>query len=406
MDKLLMLGGSPFIIPVIEAAHNLGCYVIICDYNENNIAKNYADEYRNISVLDKEKILNFAKKEKIKGIMSFACDLGVTTAAYVAEKLSLPSVGSYESVCILQNKSLFREFLKKNGFNVPYAKAYGSYEELLKDDSLPEFPVIVKPTDSAGSRGVSRVDCFEQLEKSVVNALRFSNEQKFIVEKFVEKEGCSSDTDCFSVNGELVFVSFSNQIFDETSQNPYAPAAYSWPSSIDECFQHELKKEIQRLINLLKLDTSVYNVETRVGTDGKAYIMELTPRGGGNRLSEMIRYSTGVDLVTNAVRAAMGIPIIDVEQREYKGNWAIIILHSAQKGFFENIDISSEISSFVVKHDLWIRQGDYIDGFSGGNDAIGTLIFDFPDNELRQRVLNNIESYIKIEMQDESRSRR
>ena len=98
MKRLLLLGGSRYLLPVIEAAHKLGLYVITCDYLPDNIAHKYADEYCNVSIIDKETVLEAAKRLNINGVMSFACDPGVVTAAYVAEKLGLPSCGSYKSV--------------------------------------------------------------------------------------------------------------------------------------------------------------------------------------------------------------------------------------------------------------------------------------------------------------------
>ena len=81
MKKLLLLGGSRYLLPVIEVAHKLGLYVITCDYLPDNIAHKYSDEYINVSIIDKEKVLETAKANKIDGIMSFATDPGVTTAA-------------------------------------------------------------------------------------------------------------------------------------------------------------------------------------------------------------------------------------------------------------------------------------------------------------------------------------
>ncbi|MFR4971191.1 MAG: ATP-grasp domain-containing protein [Lachnospiraceae bacterium] len=109
-------------------------------------------------LLIRKKTLDAARKLNIDGIMSFACDPGVVTAAYVAEQMGLPNVGPYESVCILQNKGKFREFLTKNGFNVPTAKGYKNAAAALKDIEMFHWPVIVKPTDSAGSKGVTKVD--------------------------------------------------------------------------------------------------------------------------------------------------------------------------------------------------------------------------------------------------------
>ena len=102
--KLMLLGGLRYLIPVIEAAHKLGIYVITCDYLPDNIAHKYSDEYCNVSIVDKEAVLKIAQEKQIDGIMSFAVDPGVITAAYVQEQMGLPAFGPYESVCILQNK--------------------------------------------------------------------------------------------------------------------------------------------------------------------------------------------------------------------------------------------------------------------------------------------------------------
>ena len=121
--KILLLGGLRYLIPVIKTAQKLGYYVITCDYLPDNIAHKYSDEYHNLSILDKDAILDLAERLEIDGIMSFAVDPGVVTAYYVAEKMGLPGP-PYESVKILQDKGLFREFLTKNKFKVPRANSY------------------------------------------------------------------------------------------------------------------------------------------------------------------------------------------------------------------------------------------------------------------------------------------
>ena len=98
MKKLLLLGGLRYLVPVIKAAQKMGHYVITCDYIPDNIAHKYSDEYHNVSIIDKEAVLELAKSLKIDGVMSFAVDPGVTTAAYVNEKMNLSSAGPYESV--------------------------------------------------------------------------------------------------------------------------------------------------------------------------------------------------------------------------------------------------------------------------------------------------------------------
>ena len=394
--KLMILGGSRYALPVIRAAHALGAYVITADYLPDNIAHQYSDEYCNVSITDREATLKAARERQIDGVISFACDPGVVTAAWVAEKMGLPSVGSFEAVSILQNKGRFRSFLTEHGFSVPTAKGYTDTEAALKDTALFHWPVIVKPTDSAGSKGVSRVDDPKELKAAIEYALSFSRGREFIIEDFITQHGFSSDTDSFSVDGELKFVSFNCQRFDLNAENPYTPAAYSWPSSMTAEHQEELRSEIQRLIRLLGLGTSIYNIETREGTDGRAYIMECSPRGGGNRLAECLEYATGVKLVENAVRAALGMPTVGVEQRPYDGCWAEVILHSDRPGVFEELWIDASIADAVYERDLWIEPGTEVGGFSAANEAIGTLVLRFETQQRLQTVMDNIGDYCKV----------
>lgn len=397
MKKILLLGGSRYILPVIDAIHELGYYAITCDYLPDNIAHKYSDEYYNVSIIEKDKVLALAKKLKIDGIMSFACDPGVDVGAYVTEKMDLPYAGSYKSVSILQNKELFRKFLTDHNFNVPKAKGYGVIKNAIDEADQFSWPVIVKPVDSAGSKGVKRVDSVEHLKTAAEYAIKHSKTSRFIVEEYIEQKGYSSDSDCFSVDGELVFASFCNQYFDKNAANPYTPSAYSWPSDMSEEIQLELRSEIQRLIKLLDLKTSIYNIETRQGVDGKAYIMEVSPRGGGNRLAEMLHYASGTDLVTNAVRAAVGDDIVGITtDPKYDGYWAEIILHADNEGVYKDLWIDDNICPFVVEKDIWVQDGDIVRSFTGANEAIGTLVLRFDNETQLEEVMNNIPKRVRV----------
>ena len=395
--KLMLLGGIRYLLPVIKAAHEQGYYVITADYYPDNIAHKYSDEYVNVNIIDKEAVLKVAREKNIDGIMSFGVDPGVVAASYVQNQMGLPSFGPFESVEILQKKDKFRAFLTKHGFNVPTAKGYYSIEEGIADANKWEYPIIVKPTDAAGSKGVKRVDIAEELRGALENAFDKSIAGHVIIEDFIEKIGCSSDTDSMSVDGKLIFTSFCAQRFDENAANPYAPAAFSWPSTFTKEQEEYLTSEIQRLITLLNLKTVVYNIETRIGTNGKPYIMELTPRGGGNRLCEMLRFATGVDLITAITRAIVGDSIGSIEQKPYNGHWAEIILHADKTGTFNKLVIGKqEYLDYVVETDLWVRHGDHIDIFEGANNAIGTLVMKFPTPEELEYAITHQSDWLYI----------
>ena len=399
--KLMLLGGLRYLKPVIDAAHQQGYYVITADYLPNNIAHKWSDEYCNVSIIDKEAVLKEAQRLQIDGIMSFACDPGVVAASYVQNKMGLPSFGPFESVEILQNKDKFRAFLTEHGFNVPKAKGFSSVEEALANLDWYEYPVIVKPTDAAGSKGVTRVDKDEDLKPALEYAFDHSISGHIIVEEFIEKAGCSSDTDSMSIDGKLVFTSFCAQRFDLNATNPYTPAAYSWPSTFTQEQEEYLKSEIQRLISLLNLKTVVYNIETRVAPNGKPYIMELTPRGGGNRLCEMLRYATGVDMITGITRAMVGDPILDsIEQKPYNGHWAEIILHADKSGIYDHLEISKGLPAEVVEEDLWVKKGDHVESFEGANNAIGTLVLKFQNAEELEYAITHQSEWLNVVVVD------
>ncbi|WP_317346725.1 ATP-grasp domain-containing protein [Blautia argi] len=395
MKKLLLLGGSKYLLPAIKAAHELGVYVITCDYLPDNIAHQYSDEYHNVSIVDKEAVLDLARTLEIDGIMSYATDPGVIVAAYVAEKLGLPGC-PYESVRILQNKGLFRSFLKKHNFNVPTAKSFSTLEQAMRHVDDFQWPVIVKPVDSAGSKGVTRVDEISKLPEAVCYAKEYSLTDTFIIEEFIEKTGASTDTDSFSVNGELVFCSFNDQWFDPIAANPYTPSAYLWPCTMSVEAQKELRNELQRLMKLLNMTTTIYNIETRLGKDGKPYIMEMTPRAGGNRLSEVLKYACGQDLVIAAVKGALGMEVQPLTDPIYDGWWGECILHSNEEGIYHKLNIAESLQRRIIELDLWVKEGEQVHSFTGANEAIGTIIIRCESSEELHKYIEHIDEYVRV----------
>ncbi len=396
--KLMLLGGIRYLLPAIEAAHKHGAYVITVDYLPNNIAHKYSDEYHNVSILekDKEKVLALARELKIDGILSYAVDPGVVAAAYVAEQMNLPFSCSYKTACILQDKALFRQFLTENGFNVPMAKGYTSKEDALNDIDMYHWPVIVKPVDSAGSKGVSRVDAPKDLPKAIAHALEESHNGHFIVEDYLEKEGLSSGSESFFVNGELKYNAFYDQYFDAEATNPFTPSAECWPTNKSEEVQENVRKQLQRLGTLLHFRTGLFNVEWRVCKDGKVYLMEVSPRAGGNRLAEILNYATEVDIIEAEVLKAIDEPLPSIHEPNYNGHYCILVLHSDKTGIFNGIEINDSFKGEIVETEIRVNIGDIVESFSGANNAIGTLFLRFNTRQELEKSLNTQKDWLKI----------
>lgn len=401
MKKLMILGGSRYVIPVIKKAHELGIYVITCDYLPDNIGHKYADEYRNVSIIEKDKVLAVAQELQIDGIVSFATDPGVVTAAYVAEKMGLPFQGSYESTCILQDKGLFRKFLTDHGFNCPHAKRYEDIEAPFKDLDFFTWPVIVKPTDSAGSKGVMKVERPEDLREAIQTALVAAHNGAFIIEDFLTFEGYHSSTDPFTVDGKLVFATYSDQLFDPDADNPYTPAFIIWPTSMKKEYQDELTSEIQRLMHLLHMGTGIYNIETCVANGGKPYIMEVSPRGGGCKIAELQKLAYGVDLIEAEVRKAVGLPVQDIKQTQCDGYWCEMVVHArpGQEGHLKEICFDPEIKEKYIKViDLTAKPGDMVHSFTGANMSLGDIFMRFDTREELDRITQSSSNWLHIDL--------
>ena len=387
--KLMLLGGIRYLLPAIVAAHKHGIYVITVDYLPNNVAHQHADEYHNVSILDKESILALAKELSIDGILSYAVDPGVVTAAYVAEQMHLPFTCSYNSACIFQDKSKFRKFLADNGF--------GDVKEALSDVDYYNWPVIVKPVDSAGSKGVTKVDDQKELEAAISYALNESHNGRFIVEDFLELQGYQSSADCFSVNGELVYADYSDQLFDKNAANPYTPAIEIWPTSMPQGYQDYLTREIQRLLKLLDCGTGLYNIESRVCKNGKPYIMEVSPRAGGNRIAELQRIGTGIDLIEAEVQKAVGVQVSGINMPHYDGFYVNYIVHSNQDGIFEKAILDEGFKKkHVIEAEIRVNSGEHVETFKGANNAIGTLFLHFENRQQMEDALTNQSEWLKV----------
>lgn len=396
MKKLMLLGGIRYLLPVIKAAHEQGYYVITADYLPDNIAHQYSDEYVNVSIVDKEAVLKVAQEKQIDGIMSFGVDPGVVSAAYVAEKMGLPFQCSYEAACILQDKSQFRQFLAKHGFSCPKAKGYDNIEEALQDADSFTWPVIVKPVDSAGSKGVTKVFKKEDLKQALGKAFSSSIGKHVIIEDFLIADGRPSGSESFFVNGELRYNAFYDQLFELNSPNPFVPMVEQWPSGKEESILEDVRSQLQKLGKLMGFKTGIFNVEWRV-SGGIVYLMEVSPRAGGNRLAEILNYATDVDIIKAETLKSVGFDCGDVHEPNYNGNYAIYNLHSNRHGRFKTLFIDSTVEKhYLIEKEVMVSAGDEVEPFAGANTSLGTLFLRTQNRHEMESILNDIDQHIKI----------
>lgn len=401
LKKILILGGSNAQLPFIKVARDMGHHVITCDYIEDNPGHKYAHEYFNVSTTDKEGVLALAREQNIDGIVCYASDAAAPTVAYVAENANLYS-HPYKSVEILSNKDLFRNFQKENNLNVPRAKGYSSLKEAIEDFPNFKLPVMIKPIDSSGSRGVSIIEKASQLKEKVEIALSYSRAKKFIIEEYIENGGFHIGGDGFAINGELVFYAFANEHFPSTNKiNQFVPIGASWPYNKPNHIHLKIKSEIQRVLDLLDMKTGAFNFDVRIDQDENIYIIEIGARNGGDWYPQVIKYATDVDLMQYTIRAALGEDCSKLSMVEPKGYWAVYLLYSEKNGVFKEIIIDDDFKEqHVVECELLVKDGDNIAALSGAHEKLGTMILKFSTLDEMIHMMETMENYIKVIIND------
>ena len=392
--KVMLLGGNYFQMTATKAAKELGCHVISVDYLPDNPAHKYADEYHNVSTTDREAILKLAKELQIDGIVSYASDVSAPTAAYVSEKFGLPG-NPLQAVEILTHKDKMREFMETHGFRSPKGKAFAKYEDAYDFFEHVKKPVMVKPVDASGSKGVSQVYHASEMQHAWQQAWQHTRCGRVVVEEFIERDGYQIAGDGFLIDGKIAFAGLMNEHFDCLC-NPLVPIGESYPSILPEELRETALTEIQRLLSLLGMKMGAVNLDFIVDRTGDVYILEIGPRNGGNLITDAIRAANKIDLAKLTILAAIGeecvIPPRPLEEMMVSS----YILHSLENGFFDHIDICDTIRKDILLMDIWVKNGDPVNRFEHGGFGLGAALIRHPDMKTMCERMDHMEKYIKV----------
>jgi len=392
MERILFLGGSYQQIPAIKEARALGLYVITCDYLPNNPGHKYADEYHNVSTTDATAVLDLAQRIKPDIVMSYASDPGAAIAAYVAEQLGLPG-NPYASVKLLSKKDLFRAFQRDHGFNSP--RAIGLNENEVHPDRLKGFnyPLIVKPVDSSGSKGVSKISEPSELALAASYALSFSRMKRVIVEEFIVCDGPQLTGDGLVLNGELVFSCFADQLYD-TSASARVPCGALWPTLRTITSIRKVEQEAAKVIRATGLISGSVNIEVRITPDNEVYILEIGPRSGGNYMPQAIKYASTFDMVRASLDVLLGktiqVPITELVCTAYYA------LHSDRCGTLVSLKLTNELKSHVREFHQYVFPGEKVLPFHNSSATLGILILTFRNHEEMNVIMSHIANMIEI----------
>lgn len=391
MKKILLLGGSAQQIVAITTAKKLGYYTILCDFLEDNPGQYEADKFYLTSTTDKEAVLKIAEDEKVNGVLAYASDPAAPTAAFVAEKLGLLG-NPYESVDLLCNKDKFRKFLRENGFCAPKSEGYTNKDNVINQVEGFTLPIIVKPVDSSGSKGITVLHDLDNLEKAVDFAFSFSRSKKIIIEEYIEKKHeYLIGGDIFIVNGHVVLWGLLN-CHRDSNVNPLVPVGKSYPLALGQEDVCNVKETIQCLVDKLQLRNGAVNVELVVDKNSRVWPIDIGPRAGGNMIPDLLGMIYEIDIVEMAVLSAMG-ETIDFDISEKNVFYATHNLHTSKNGKYIDIVYKEELENFIIKKCLYKNYGETVEYFDNAAKALGIIFMKFENKEDMKNIINNITDF-------------
>lgn len=392
--KILFLGAAPAQIPAIKYALSEGHYVITCDNRPNNPGHKLAHEKYEVSTTDLPNVLALAKSLGIDGIVGYASDPAAPTAAYVAEVMGLPG-NPYQSVLTLCRKDLFRAFLKKHNFNVPKT---ASFKECWQAKAYAEdlgLPIFVKPVDSSGSKGITRVNNMSHFKDAFKHALNYSREKIVVIEQEIVRQSFQIAGDGFIRDGKIAFKCWADEHFNEEC-NGLVPIGQTFPTTHSEDKLDVLQAETNRLLRLLEMRIGAINFDVVFDTSGRLFFLELGPRNGGCSIPEVIYYATGVNLIKYTVRSAIGDPCDGLVQRPPCGYWSSYMVHSPESGKFNGLSLSDWIRSKVVEKKMYVSLGDFVSEYTGSDCTLGAMIMKFDSSEEMTHFMENIDAHVSV----------
>lgn len=383
-------------VPAINKAKEMGLRTVLIDYLPDNPGQFVADKWYQESTTDIEAVERIARNENVTGILAYASDPAALPAAIVASRLGLPT-NPPESVEILGIKHKFRKFLQENGFACPKHFSFSPSDPIVKTTTRIEtlsFPIVIKPTDSSGSKGVSFLNSIDELSDAIAYADEYSRNKILIAEEFIERGyPYVIGGDIFVENGKIILYGDMECIRDDNGKS-LIPIGEKKPNGLTIVQKNNLHQELQRLVNTLHISTGELNIELLIDKHDNPHFLELGPRAGGNMIPIQLSDAYGVDLIKANINAAIGNSC-NLTPVETKDCFMTFVLHSHRNGIFKGVNYSSEIEPYIYRKVIYKQPGDKVEIFDGAGKAIGIIFLRFNNKTKMDTAENNIDNFIK-----------
>jgi biotin carboxylase len=368
---LMILGAGPFQTPGIRKAVELGYYVISVDDRPESIGHKFSHQYLNCSTVEREALATHAQVLGIDGICTFSSDVAVPSVGYVCDRLGLPGV-SLAVAQSMSTKHRFREAQKLAKLPHPAFLVARSPDDLEGLERTLSFPVVFKPVDSSGSRGVRVLDRAspDDVASAFVFARSFSSSGTVCVEEFVSDREVGGDG--ILLDGKLAFLAITEKHLDG-----FVVTGHSLPSTLPCEDQDRVRKALEECCRAVGYARGPLNFDVKVGPE-RVVVLEMSARNGGNGIPAVIERATGVDVEEATIRLALGEAWCPAQTQEARGA-ASLVFGSRSGGTLVNAGSFAQVRQKVpelVELNLAVPSGGQVKPFEHNGNLIGYAVFD------------------------------
>ena len=319
---LLIISGGVEAVPGIKLAKKMGLYVVVSDGSADAPGFKYSDDHIIASTYDVletlKKVTKYHKSvRKIDGVMCIAADVPLAVAK-IANELRLPGI-KIESAKLAIDKLAMKNKFHEDEINIPRFSQLNNLGELIEIIKEWCYPLVIKPVDSRGARGVLRLTKDVDLNWAWDHSKSNSPKGIVMVEKYLE--GPQVSTESIMIKGECYTVGFSDRNYEYLKK--YSPFIIEnggdLPSFLPDKLQREVKKLVKRAAKSMGINNGIVKGDIVI-YNGEPYVIEIAARlSGGYFCTHEIPLNSGVDLVGNAIKMAIGEKI-DIKDLKPKFN--------------------------------------------------------------------------------------
>jgi biotin carboxylase len=353
--RLLILGGGHAEIPLIQAAQALGWYVITTGNDRKGLGHTYADRNVFADFSDKNAMLELARNENVQAICSGCNDFALLSTVYVCEKLGLPGHDSYATSLEIHHKDKYRALATRLSIPTPRALVIKKGDDFDAAIAQLSFPIIVKPVDLTGGKGIHRASTPEEALAAYKDACNRTRQDHIVVEEFVQ--GTNHGFSAMLVKGKVAFAFADNEQY---YINKYMVSGANTPGTSGSETLAKLRDYSERIARELNLVDGILHIQYIEKPDGTPVIIEICRRAPGDLYIKFVKYATGIDYPRFIVMAETGEDISGIEDVPTQGFWLRHCLMPDREGTVREVAFAPEIQNNIVEKFLWYKPGEVV----------------------------------------------